>query len=287
MDTTSLGKNQNKSGLYFVGTPIGNLEDMSFRGVKTLESCDLILCEDTRHSRKLLTHFGIKKPLYSYNDHNGMNMRPKVAQWLSEKKRVGLISDAGMPVISDPGYQLVALCQEKNFYYTVIPGPSAVLCGLVLSGLPPNQFFFAGFLPKKDSDCKKFVKTLKTIPASLIFYLSPHRFREHLSVLFDELGNRHVAIVREISKVYEEKITGSLADLISKYTHENAPLGELVLVIEGYEKPMDSLEDCQNYLKDILNHTSPSVAIKQAREQFNLPRNQIYQIALRLKGTDT
>ncbi len=197
-------KDRQPPGLYIIATPIGNLSDITLRALEFLKSADLIVCEDTRVTAKLLGHYGIKKPLLSYNDHNGEERRPKIMEALADKKHVALVSDAGTPLISDPGFKLAREALAEGHYVTTMPGASSVLAALCLSGLPSDRFFFAGFLPPKKEACRREIEALAAVPSTLVFFESARRLSETLILLKEALGDRQAAIVREITKLYEE-----------------------------------------------------------------------------------
>ncbi len=226
-------------GLYIVATPIGNLRDITLRALDALNAADLIVCEDTRVSGKLLSHYGISKPTLSYNDHNGPERRPKIMAALTEGKCVALVSDAGTPLVSDPGYKLVREAIERGFYVTTLPGASSVLSALCLSGLPTDRFLFAGFLPAKKEACRKAIQTLANVPSTLVLFESARRLPETLALLQEVLGNREAAVVREITKLYEESRRGTLQELHAHYEKAGAPKGEVVIVVgpPGERKP--------------------------------------------------
>lgn len=268
-------------GLYIVATPIGNLGDITLRALDTLKAADLIVCEDTRVTGKLLSHYGIRKPTLSYNDHNGQERRPKILAALAEGKRVALVSDAGTPLISDPGYKLVREALERGIHVTALPGASSTLAGLCLSGLPTDRFFFAGFLPAKTEACKKEIRALAAIPHTLILFESTRRLPETLRLLGDLLGNRKAAVAREITKLYEETRRGSLQDLQAYYEKHGAPKGEVVIVIGPPEKQAAIDENIREQLAQLLKSHSVKDAATILAEQTGLPRKEIYAIALK------
>lgn len=243
-------------GLYIVATPIGNRSDITLRALDILKLCDIIACEDTRISGTLLTHYGIKKPLISYNDHNASERRPEIFAAIENGKRVALISDAGTPLISDPGYKLVQEAIERDIYITTIPGASSVLTALCLSGLPSDQFFFGGFLPSKTEALKKHITSLANVPATLIFFESARRLEESLEALMIGLSDRKAAVVREITKLYEETKRGNISELLEHYRNNDAPKGEIVIVIAPpTEKEKLETMTLKPNLNYCLNHT--------------------------------
>lgn len=221
--------------IYLVPTPIGNLEDISQRALKVLSQVDIIGCEDTRRSGKLLSRFDIKKRLISYHDFNESSRAKKLIEEVKTGKSIAIITDGGSPGISDPAYRIVALAIENNIELVPIPGPTALIPALTASGLPTDRFFFEGFLPQKSSGRKKRFKQLENMPHTLIFYESPFRIEKTLNDLYDVLGDRHICIAREISKIYEEFIRGAISDVIGKIKDKKIK-GEIVLVVEGKRK---------------------------------------------------
>lgn len=219
--------------LYIVGTPIGNLDDMSIRGLRILKEVDLIAAEDTRHSIKLLNHFEIKKKMVAYHQHNEQQSSEGLIDLLKQGQNIALISDAGMPLISDPGSVLVKNCVEQGIAMEVIPGPNAGLCGLVLSGLDTRQFLFLGFLGKENKAIKEGLKRLKDSEVTTVIYESPHRLSKTIDILVnDDLGHRMMSISREITKRFEESRYGTIQEH-QAYYKEHTPRGEYVLCIEG------------------------------------------------------
>ncbi|NLP00072.1 MAG: 16S rRNA (cytidine(1402)-2'-O)-methyltransferase [Clostridiaceae bacterium] len=218
--------------LYLVGTPIGNLEDITYRAVRTLSEVDLIAAEDTRHSLRLLNHLGIKKPLISYHDNNRISRAEELVKKLKNGQNIALISDAGMPGISDPGEELVALAVSQGITVTVVPGCSASLTALVLSGLPTGRFAFEGFLPQKQKDRVKFLESIKYEERTLLFYEGPHRVRKTLEDILKVFGDRRCSILRELTKIHEEAIRGTISHAIAHFAG-NEPRGEFVIVVEG------------------------------------------------------
>jgi 16S rRNA (cytidine1402-2'-O)-methyltransferase len=266
-----------KGGLYIIATPIGNLKDITLRALEILKECDLIACEDTRVSRKLLSAYSINKPLVSYHDHNADHMRPQIIHKISEGKAIALISDAGTPLISDPGYKLVRDCYEKDLSVTCLPGPSSVMAGLVLSGMPTDRFLFAGFAQKKD------YADLSSLDMTLIFFESAQRLIATLKEMSAIFPNRTIAVVREITKLFEEVRRGSFEDLIQFYEEKGQPKGEIVLVLSppGAEQVLDL--DVDQLLRQTLQNHSIRDACTLVAGTLGVPRKQIYQRALMLK----
>ncbi|GAE09927.1 16S rRNA (cytidine(1402)-2'-O)-methyltransferase [Paenibacillus sp. JCM 10914] len=219
--------------LYLVATPIGNLEDMTYRAVRTLQECDIIAAEDTRQSRKLLTHFDIPtKPLFSYHEHNKAASGPEIIRYIIEGKNVALVSDAGLPAISDPGADLVSLAIAAGIAVIPIPGANAALSALIASGLPTERFTFIGFLPRERKDIINQLGELTSAHGTLIFYESPHRVKKTLSLMGEVLGNRKVTLARELTKRYEEFLRGTVAECLA-WLEDHPPLGEYCIVVEA------------------------------------------------------
>lgn len=221
--------------LYLVATPIGNLEDMTFRAVNILKEVDLIAAEDTRNTRKLLTHFDIKTKCVSYHEHNKEASGPELIRMLVEGKHIALVSDAGLPAISDPGQELVQQAIEEHINVIPIPGANAALSALIVSGLSTNSFTFIGFLPREKKQALQLLETYSHVTESLIFYESPHRVRKTLDFLLEALGNRKITLARELTKRHEEVIRGSIEESIQWY-EEHEPIGEYCIVLEGLDE---------------------------------------------------
>jgi len=269
--------------LYVVGTPIGNLGDFSPRAVEVLENCDFIAAEDTRVTLKLLNRFEIKKTMISYFEHNRFERGPIIAERLLGGESCALVTDAGMPAISDPGEDLVKLCHEKGIKVESVPGPCAFTTALAISGMPSRRFTFEGFLPVEKSDRKEHISSLVNERRTMIFYEAPHKLSQTLRDLADALGNREIAIVREITKIHEEVIRTSLCDAADKYSKE-ALKGEIVLIIGGapeQKKENLSLEQAAEYAKELVNGgESKSDAAKIAAKEFGYKKGDIYKLLL-------
>jgi len=216
--------------LFVVSTPIGNLDDMTYRAVNTLKDCDMIACEDTRHTKILLDRYGISKPLISFFSYNQVIRTDKLVCDMAEGKKIALVSDAGTPGISDPGYVLIRAAIDTNIPVIPIPGPSAIISALVVSGKPTNKFIFEGFLSNKSSQRKKRLKELKDEKRTLVFYESPHRIAAFIKDVVDEMGDRDIVIVRELTKKFEEIQRNKASALLKHYT-EHAPKGEFTVII--------------------------------------------------------
>ncbi|HLG93336.1 MAG TPA: 16S rRNA (cytidine(1402)-2'-O)-methyltransferase [candidate division Zixibacteria bacterium] len=220
--------------LFLVATPIGNLEDLSPRAERILKEADAVAAEDTRHTGQLLARFGIKAKLISFHEQNEEKRLPEILELLKEGKKIALVSDAGTPGISDPGFVLVRACHRNEFPVYAVPGPSAVLAALVTSGLPTNRFLFEGFLPKKPGKRRKRLEYLQELDATLVFFESPYRLAKFLEELKEALGDRQAAVARELTKKFEETRTGNLSAL-AEYYSAHPPKGEITVVVEGVQ----------------------------------------------------
>lgn len=265
--------------LYVVGTPIGNLGDISPRALETLESVDFIAAEDTRVSLKLLNHFEIKKPLISYFEHNRREKGELIVERILSGESCALVTDAGMPAVSDPGEDLVNLCHERGVTVNVIPGPSAFVAAIALSGLPVSRFTFEGFLSMNKVSRREHLDEIKSERRTLVFYEAPHKLLATLRDFYKVLGDRRIALVREITKIHEEVIRTTLSGAVEKYETE-APKGEFVLVIEGCseEKEEITFEDAITLAKAYLAEgMSVSMAAKLAAKETGIKKGEIYK----------
>ena len=270
--------------LYIVGTPIGNLEDMTFRAVRILQGVDAIAAEDTRHTGKLLHHFQITTPQVSYHEHNRITRTGELVERLQQGQAIALVSDAGMPGISDPGYELVKACVEAGLTVVPIPGCSAVVAALTASGLPSDRFVFEGFLPAKPKDRRAHLEQLTSESRTLVFYEAPHRLRQTLQDLLMLGGDRAIVLARELTKLHEEFWRGTIAEAVDQY-RDREPMGEFTLVLAGAELNPLILSDeaLKAELQTLINQgISRSEASRQLAQQTALPRRQIYQLALSL-----
>ncbi len=274
--------------LYVVGTPIGNLEDMSFRAVRILQTADWIAAEDTRHTGKLLHHFQITTPQISYHEHNQQQRIPQVLDRLLQGSAVALVTDAGMPGISDPGYELVKACADAGVPVVPVPGPSAAIAALSASGLPTDRFVFEGFLPAKGQDRHLRLQALQTETRTVILYEAPHRLRQTLQDLGSILGaHRQIVLARELTKLHEEFWRGTIANALAHYTTRE-PQGEFTLLVAGapVSAPVLSEEAIKAELQNLLKQgMSRSSAARQLSEHTALPRRQIYQLALTIEDS--
>lgn len=271
-------------GLHVVATPIGNLRDISLRALATLSAADLILAEDTRVTRVLLAHYGITTPLWAYHEHNAAEMRPKVLKLLEKGQALALVSDAGTPLVSDPGYKLVEGAIENGYAVTAIPGASAILTALVVAGLPTDRFFFEGFLPNKSSARQTRLSELAAIPGTLVFFELPHRLQAMLKDASHILGNRQAAVARELTKFFETVRRGPLSDLIALYENEPTPKGEIVVLIgpADAEKKTQSDDAVDQLLLRHMAQLSLKDAASVVAEETGIPRRIVYARAVAL-----
>lgn len=270
--------------VYIVSTPIGNLEDMTFRAVKVLKEVDVILCEDTRHSIKLLNHFEIKNKLISYHKFNEKERIDYILSLINEEKKIALISDAGTPLISDPGSILVKELIENNIKFTVVPGANAVLPALILSGFNSEEFLFIGFLQKKYNKKEEKLKTLKDLDKTLIFYSSPYELKDLLKAINNVLGNRKVAISKEITKIHETTYRDEVINLIDIFENEENIKGEFVVVVEGNkeEKKNLSMEETKEiFQKRVESGENPKDIIKNLAKENNLNKRELYNFLMK------
>ena len=272
---------ENNGRLTLVGTPIGNLSDFSPRAVEALKNCDFIAAEDTRVTLKLLNHFGIQKPLVSYHEHNKRERGPHLCARMQAGEHGVLVSDAGMPAISDPGEDLVNLCHEMGIPVGVVPGPTAVCSALALAGLPTGRFTFEGFLDVNKKPRRAHLDSLREEQRTMVFYEAPHKLKTTLSDLLSALGERRIALVREITKVHEEVIRTTLSAALEMYEQKD-PRGEYVVIVEGAapaEKtaatPEQAAELARSYMAEGM---SPSEAAKTAAAECGLKKGDVYRL---------
>jgi 16S rRNA (cytidine1402-2'-O)-methyltransferase len=271
--------------LYIIATPIGNLEDITYRAVRILGEVDLIAAEDTRHSLKLLNHFGISKPLTSYFDHNQQLKGERILNALRQGKSVALISDAGTPCISDPGYQLVRDAVAEGISVVPIPGACAAITALSASGLPTDAFTFAGFPPSRQGKRRTFLTGMNALPGTLVLYEAPHRLLDTLNDIREVLGERQVIVARELTKVFEECIRGTATDVITAVS-QGIVRGEVVLLIAPGEAQPEEAEPLENVLARLMAEGTLSIKdiAKQAAVISGVSRSEAYSEALRLKS---
>lgn len=278
--------------LYLVGTPIGNLEDMTYRAIRILKEVDLIAAEDTRHTGKLLTHFEINTPSTSYHEHNEKEKSSTLIEKLLQGKDIALVTDAGMPTISDPGYRLVSKIWENNLEVITVPGPTALISALAMSGMPTDRFSFEGFLPRKKRQRESKLQELITETRTMIFYEAPHRLLKALKSVEKVFGvDRVIMVARELTKKHEEKIRGKVGDVIAHF-EKNQPKGELVIVING-SNPEDLKEEKLGWEDmTVLEHLYTLIdagltkkqAIKKVAKERDLPKKQVYKTAIQIEA---
>ena len=264
--------------LYIVGTPIGNMKDITLRALETLRSVDVIACEDTRHSLPLLSHYGVRAKLIAYHKFNEAECSDRIIETIESGQNVALITDAGMPSISDPGAELISKCRERGVDLELVPGPTAVASAITLSGLKASGFTFLGFLPEKKADKTSILSKASASGLPIVIYVAPHDLTKTATALLDILGDRTVHVVREITKLYESVTTTTLANF------ECEERGEMVMIIEGVssENPLNALT-----VKEHLNHyislgMDKKEAVKQVAHDRGLPKNEVYQQAVEL-----
>ena len=269
-------------GLHVVATPIGNLRDISLRALETLAAADLIACEDTRVTRKLTDHYGITTPLTPYHEHNAGEARPKILARLSAGAAVALVSDAGTPLISDPGFKLAREAGAAGYAVTALPGASAVLAALTISGLPTDRFMFEGFLPPREGQRRKRIDEIKLIPATLVLFETGPRIAASLADLAAGLGPREATVCRELTKLYEEVRRGDLTSLARHYAESDEPRGEIVIVIAPPGEPASDAADLDALLRQALGRVSVKEAVAEVAAVTGRPRREVYQRALEL-----
>lgn len=268
-------------GLYLVATPIGNVEDVTLRALRVLREADLVACEDTRHTGRLLQRYGIEAKLVPYHDHNAEEARPRLLARLAAGGRVALVSDAGTPLVSDPGYKLVRAARDQGTPVTSIPGACAAIAALQLSGMPPDRFMFAGFLPPRQAARRSALETLRAVPATLIFYESPTRLSAALADMAAVLGDRPAAVARELTKLFEEVRREPLSALAEHWAAE-APKGEIVIVVGPPDEAPPDEADLDGMLRAALSRVGVRDAAAEIAAATGLPRRQVYARALTL-----
>jgi 16S rRNA (cytidine1402-2'-O)-methyltransferase len=271
-------------GLHVVATPIGNLADISLRALATLAAANVVVAEDTRVTKVLLAHYGITTPLVAYHEHNAAEMRPRLLARLAQGEALALVSDAGTPLVSDPGFRLVGAALEASHAVTAIPGASAVLAALVVAGLPSSRFFFEGFLPVRSAARRQRIAELAAVPGTLVFFESPRRVAECLADLAAVLGGREAAVARELTKLYEAVRRGPLPELAATYAAEPAPRGEIVLLVGPPSDAVPALdgEALDARLRDALRTLSVKDAAAVVAGETGQPRRKVYARAVSL-----
>jgi 16S rRNA (cytidine1402-2'-O)-methyltransferase len=271
-----------KSGLYVIGVPIGNFDDITVRALRMLLMVDIVACEDTRVTAKLLRAHGIQAQLVAYHEHNAASVRPVLLEQLASGQAIALVADAGMPLVSDPGYKLVRAAVAGKHAVTCLPGASAPLAALVLSGLPTNRFLFSGFPPPRSEARQTLFRTLARVPATLIFFESAQRLPRCLTDLALVLGNRPACVARELTKFFEEVRRGELAELAEYYQLAGPPKGEIVVVVGPPNEVENDTGVVEKMLQSALAHQSMRDAVAKVAATSSWPRRKVYQLALRL-----
>ena len=274
--------------LYLVATPIGNLADVTHRALQVLKDVDLIACEDTRHTHKLLQHYGITTKTISYHEHNEQQRAAQLIDLLKEGSDVAVVSDAGTPSISDPGFRLVRAAIESELPVVPVPGPSALISALVAAGLPTDEFFFAGFLPARSNARRARLNDLRSVPGTLIFYEAPHRLATTLKDAYEILGEREAVVARELTKLHEEIRRGRLSDLVKHYADEENPRGEIVVLIDRtmIDAPVSKSASSVTALVDQFEHDGMDhrAALKKAARELGLSRAEAYRKLVTERG---
>lgn len=273
-----------KKGIYIVATPIGNLGDISKRALEVLQSADVVACEDTRVTKKLFNLLGLDthKEFLRLEDHNEAEQSQKLVEKALSGHVIAQVSDAGSPLISDPGYKLIRACKKNGVDVYAIPGPCALICALQLSGLPTNSFMFAGFIPNKDKARKDVFQKLQHIDTTLIFYETSNRLLKSLSAMSDVFKEREVSVAREITKIYEECKNGTAAELFSYYS-ENEPKGEIVVMVAPPSKQPLADINIEDIVRQELQENSLKTAVKNIVNKYKLNKKMVYDLALRIK----
>lgn len=290
LDASANGENEAVTAgtLYLVGTPIGNLEDITLRALRTLKEADLIACEDTRQTMKLLNHYGIQKPTVSYHEHNELTRSAELIVHLERGDNIAMVSDAGMPGVSDPGYRLVHLAVRHHIRIVPIPGASAFLSALVASGLPTDSFRFSGFLPAKEGARRTVLESIRASSRTQIFYEAPHRMVETLRDVTEVLGaDRHIVVAREVTKMHEEFLRGRASDVLASLENRGEIRGEITLLIGKAEEgsPAQSTSNVAQRVRELMkaDQLDEKAALKQAAKDFGLSKSEAYREWQRVK----
>ena len=266
--------------LYIVGTPIGNLKDITYRAVETLAAVDMIACEDTRHTLVLLKQYGISKPLVSYYKQKERAATEKIVAELEKGKNVALVTDAGMPCVSDPGAILVKECRERGIRIESVPGPSAVVTAMSVSGITDGRFAFIGFLPDKNAERRELLKEISGYGIPLVFYIAPHDLKKTVAELYNAFGDRNVTVVKELTKIHESVYKGTLSNV--EIEDER---GEFVLIVEPAEEAGEKADPAEALEELLREGVSPAEAARRVALKCNLNRNAVYALALKLKDS--
>ena len=273
-------------GIYILATPIGNLDDISNRGIETLKSCDFIVCENPKHSIKLLNKLGIKKKLISLHDYNEISVIKRLTNELPKKKIV-LISDAGSPLISDPGFKLIKYCINNKINLTTIPGPSSIIPALQLSGIPINEFYFAGFVPKSKKEIVEFIKKITDIGRTSVSFVSNHKLKLFLEILETKLKDRAVSVSKELTKINEKTYRGNINEIIDQMAKQKDALkGEFVIVVEGNSQKKTKSTNLNNYndeIRKLLSKFSLTDVVEIVHKMTRINKNKVYKWVLELK----
>jgi 16S rRNA (cytidine1402-2'-O)-methyltransferase len=277
--------------LYLVATPIGNLADITHRALQVLRDVALIACEDTRHTRKLLQHYAIETKTISYHEHNEQQRAAELAELLQQGSDVAVVSDAGTPAISDPGFRLVRAAIESGINVVPVPGPSALIAALVAAGLPTDEFFFGGFLPARSTARRARLDELRSVPGTLIFYEAPHRLAASLKDAYDVLGEREAVVARELTKLHEEIRRGRLSELAKHYSNVEQPRGEIVLLIDRTNLAQATVENKPRSIAGLVAQFEQEgldyrAALKKAARELQLSRAEAYRRLLAERGRD-
>lgn len=275
-----------RPGLYLVSTPIGNLADITLRALAVLARANMVFCEDTRHSRKLFSHFGISRDLEAYHEHNAAKERPRIIARIRAGQSVVLIADAGTPLVSDPGHKLVRALREEGLPVFAVPGASAVLTALTASGMPTDSFFFEGFLPPKPGARRKRLEALRDVPATLVFYEAPQRLVAMLKDTGNVLGQREGGVAKELTKLHEGLVRAPLPELVDKLGKEFGAKGEFVVLVGPPAKQEISNADIEEKLAVAFARGSLRDAVEEVSQLLGLPRNRVYKLALALQGEE-
>jgi 16S rRNA (cytidine1402-2'-O)-methyltransferase len=270
--------------LYLVATPIGNLSDITIRALETLAAADVLACEDTRVTRKLLDRYGIRRRSMPYHEHNSEEAGARLVEAVMSGKSVALVSDAGTPMVSDPGYRIATEVIAAGGKVVPIPGASALLSALSTAGLPSDAFFFAGFLPAKSGQRKTRLEELKAVPGTMVFYESPRRVADSLADMAEVLGDRRAAVGRELTKAFEETRRGTLAELAAAYASEDTPKGEIVVCIAPPDQKPEVIDDIDTLLLSLAEELGASKAAGEAAKMTGGRKSDLYRRLMELKG---
>lgn len=273
----------NPSTIYITATPIGNLSDITIRAIQVLESVDFIICEDTRKTAILLQHYGIKSKLFIYNDHSDAVNRKKLLDQVAIGKSAAIVSDAGMPLIADPGYKLIGEAIHLGISISIIPGPSSTLSALALSGLPSDKFFFYGFMPEKSSARKKALEELQFLSYTSVFFESSKRLKDLLLDMKDLMPSRKISIARELTKLHEEVYRGDVTSAIEWINSHPCLKGEIVVVLDGKKEEHHKESEIESIILNMLNTSSMKETVEEISKTFSIPKKKVYNMCLKLR----